>query len=618
MKIYIDVNESLQKLIKEAMSDSIAEWGEGGIYVTLDKCDRGVKVSSDGKNVTLCYSDLTSLLKGIGIIISKGESRYETEQELKYRQLGNMIDVSRNGVMKVSTVKKFIRMSALMGFNALNLYTEDTYEIEDEPYFGHLRGRYTVDELKEIDSYAEKFGIEVIPCIQTLAHLNAIFNWPEYFPCKDIEDILNVGLEKSYELIEKMFQTMKKAFKSKQIHIGMDEAHFLGRGAYIDMFGYEKCSEIMKRHLARVIELCRKYDYTPLMWSDMFFRVCSSKRYYSPVVQLTEDVLRSVPEEVNLVFWDYYRPNAKYYDDMLTLHEKFNRKVSFYGGGATWYGFMPMQKFALTNMRAAFEALKKHEVDVVFNTLWGDHGNECSTFAGLPSIALFSTGAWTGDLSDEAISEIMSIFGANFDDFMSLSMFHRVEMCGAENVVVHEYMLYSDVLQGAFDSNIPDGMSEYFRDIGKRMRENSNKNPKWAYIFESLEKLAAVLELKAECGKDIKRAYDEKNREKLEYIANEHICTLIDAVKEFRYYLRKRWYVDNKPFGFEVQDQRLGGLVGRLEDASLCINEYLSGELDCIDELECERLPYIKDTENNIVNILQSRRWVNIVTFGRL
>ena len=135
MKIYVNANESLQNLIKEVILDSVAEWGEGGIDVTLDKCDRGVKVLSDGKNVTLYYSDLTSLLKGIGIIISKGETKYETEQNLKYRQLGNMVDVSRNAVMNIATVKKFIRMSALMDFNALNLYTEDTYEIEGEPYF---------------------------------------------------------------------------------------------------------------------------------------------------------------------------------------------------------------------------------------------------------------------------------------------------------------------------------------------------------------------------------------------------------------------------------------------------------------------------------------------------
>ena len=60
---------------------------------------------------------------------------------------------------------------AVMGLNTLLLYIEDIYEIEDEPYFGYMRGRYTQEELKQVDDYAHALGIEVIPAIQTLAHL---------------------------------------------------------------------------------------------------------------------------------------------------------------------------------------------------------------------------------------------------------------------------------------------------------------------------------------------------------------------------------------------------------------------------------------------------------------
>ena len=79
-----------------------------------------------------------------------------------------------------------------MGYNQLYLYTEDTYEIKDEPYFGYMRGRYTENELKEIDDFAFSFGVEVIPCIQTLAHLNGIFRWKEFKKINDINDILLV------------------------------------------------------------------------------------------------------------------------------------------------------------------------------------------------------------------------------------------------------------------------------------------------------------------------------------------------------------------------------------------------------------------------------------------
>lgn len=64
-----------------------------------------------------------------------------------------MLDCSRNAVMSVDGVKDFIDKLSLMGYNALMLYTEDTYEIPEEPLFGYMRGRYTRKQLKALDSY---------------------------------------------------------------------------------------------------------------------------------------------------------------------------------------------------------------------------------------------------------------------------------------------------------------------------------------------------------------------------------------------------------------------------------------------------------------------------------
>ena len=55
-------------------------------------------------------------------------------------RLGVMLDCSRNAVMKPEKVKEFIDILAKIGYNVLELYMEDTYEIEGEPYFGYLRG----------------------------------------------------------------------------------------------------------------------------------------------------------------------------------------------------------------------------------------------------------------------------------------------------------------------------------------------------------------------------------------------------------------------------------------------------------------------------------------------
>ena len=113
--------------------------------------------------------------------------------EKKGKYFGVMLDMSRNAVMKPQQVKTFASLIRKMGYNMLQLYTEDTYEVENEPYFGYMRGRYTQDELKDIVSYCESIGVEVIPCIQTLAHLAQIFRWKPYGGINDFADILLVG-----------------------------------------------------------------------------------------------------------------------------------------------------------------------------------------------------------------------------------------------------------------------------------------------------------------------------------------------------------------------------------------------------------------------------------------
>ena len=127
---------------------------------------------------------------------------------------GVMVDFSRNAVMKVSELKKYCDVLKKFGYNSIYLYIEDTYELDDEPYFGHLRGRYSKQELKELNAYCNSIGLTVIPCFQTLAHLNQIFRWETYNSVHDCDDILLCDEEKTYELIEKMFKTFKECLST--------------------------------------------------------------------------------------------------------------------------------------------------------------------------------------------------------------------------------------------------------------------------------------------------------------------------------------------------------------------------------------------------------------------
>ena len=118
------------------------------------------------------------------------------------KTLGIMLDCSRNAVMRPEKVKEFAALIQSMGYNMLQLYTEETYEVENEPFFGYMRGRYSMEEIRDIDAYCRSIGVELIPCIQTLAHLGHLNRWNDYSEHFDCMDILLVGDPRVYELID--------------------------------------------------------------------------------------------------------------------------------------------------------------------------------------------------------------------------------------------------------------------------------------------------------------------------------------------------------------------------------------------------------------------------------
>ena len=127
------------------------------------------------------------------------DKTFQYQEHIYFERSGLMLDCSRNAVFTVEKVKFLIRILAKLGMNVLMLYTEDTYEVKSEPYFGAYRGKYTRDEIREIDTYAAMFGIELVPCIQTLAHLHNALKWPEMSEIRDSADILQPGKEETYQ-----------------------------------------------------------------------------------------------------------------------------------------------------------------------------------------------------------------------------------------------------------------------------------------------------------------------------------------------------------------------------------------------------------------------------------
>ena len=508
------------------------------------------------------------------------------------KRFGVMLDMSRNAVMKPSEVKKFASIIKSFGYNMIQLYTEDTYEVDGEPYFGYLRGRYSKEELRDIVEYCNSIGIEVIPCIQTLAHLNQIFRWDEYKKINEISDILLVDDERTYELIDNMLRTVSECFTSKTVHIGMDEAFLLGRGKCIDRNGYESRFDILRRHLERVMQIVRKYSLEPVMWSDMFFRLANNGEYVLKDTSLiTEEVLSAKPDGVDLVYWDYYSNDPTRYETMLKAHKMFEGDTWFAGGAWTWRGFASNNVWTLESMTVAMEECKKIGVDNILMTMWGDDGKECSFYAMLPSLYAIKR-IYDGESDIEKIKgEFCAITGEHFDDMMLFDLPTSIGESPRRERTFHKDLLYSDPFLGFLDTVPYKQVREEYEALSVELLAKGEKSA-YKYIFESQAALCRVLAIKHDLGRRTREIYKRGNREEITSLADDY-KRATDALEEFISLFRKLWFKENKPHGFDVQELRLGGLLLRLRSQRERLLSYADGEVDVIEELEEELLEYV-------------------------
>lgn len=560
---------------------------DGGGYELVASEGETLNVSFDGKTISVEYPSLNQFFRGLRLVKQNFNKKgFSVSETCRTEELGIMLDCSRNAVRSVGHVKEIIRNLALMGYNQLQLYTEDTYEVESEPYFGYLRGRYTVAEMNELDDYAFRFGIEIVPCIQTLAHLNQIFRWNAYRELNDTDDILLIGEERTYELIEHMFITLSKSFRSRKIHIGMDEAHMIGRGKYEDMHGAaENRSEIMLKHLNKVVELAKKYDYRPMMWSDMFFRLAFGGAYYvSDGRAIDQEVIELVPEDLRLVYWDYYNSDQNVYETMIDRHKEFNRDVMFAGGAWMWSGFAPANKFSLSVTQTALKACEAKGIDKILMTMWGDDGAECSDLSVLPTLSMVGEYAYGSDKYAEAFYALTDI---ELEKFMEIEAADCVDEYLAPN---HnnpsKYMLYNDCIGGLLDPLVKEGDAAVYEKHIKDLKAVEKIAGRYSYIFTTQRCLCEALQFKYELGVKTRNAYKTNDPKAIKELVKTYYYPLIRKLEQFYVAFEYQWSRENKPQGFEVQDYRIGGLIKRVEHCAARLERYAAGKEARIPELE--------------------------------
>ncbi len=577
----------------------------------------GITVDIQNNKAKVTYGKDCLFFRAFSLAVQyvDGQDRHITV-ECQFNHYGTMQNTSSH-VMSVQGVKDLLLQHALMGYDYLELYTEISYEVPEEPYFGYMKGRFSQEELKEMVAYSNMLFVELVPSIQTLGHMADLFKWGAYGEVSDIHGTLLVDYERTYELIERMLTSLRQCYTTNRINLGMDEAYFMGKGRYhwfVDDTLPDP-SMLYIRHLKRVLDIAKKVGFTDLaIWYDNLFEI-NFKGYINPPEWLWKDFKKEITDnfpEVRLIFWNYVIQDVNDFQRFVGYIRQLSPHVSFASMVHGYTSFAPENYITASLVETAKEGCKACGIDDLMITWWGGKSSSLAQLGGYYHY-IESCGTNSGYDFDE---HCKFLFGYTYEELCALDLPNKIEPdTGATGMAEGNnpcfYILAEDPLLGIMSSHIPHDACKTYAEHARVLGELAERNSPFNYIFKFEKVLCDTLAVKADLSHIVKEAYDKGDKEALRAIAEERIPVIVEEMDQFRDAYYEYWLTYNRHMGWERYENMLGGHIYRLQQVAKLLLRYADGQISRIEELEQERLPVNQSKAGRVIG---NGSWYGIST----
>ncbi len=202
-------------------------------------------------------------------------------------------DLSRGQVSTMENFKKIVRFLSRHKLNVYSPYIEDIFVFKKYPAIGKGRGEITAAEMKELDVYAKRYHVELIPTFETLGHWENILILPEYVKYAEFPGAhtVNVSDEAVYTMLDDMIGQLSDAFSSPYFNMAADESWDVGLGANKDRVAASDLATVHAEHYKRLFDIIKKHKKKPMMYGD--------------VILNNPTILDKIPKDVVIIDWHY-------------------------------------------------------------------------------------------------------------------------------------------------------------------------------------------------------------------------------------------------------------------------------------------------------------------------
>lgn len=270
----VEVGRPSKNAIILSLDDSAVKQGEESYEMKIS--DNVTIKASDKKGVFWGTRTLLQMICNQPSGLQKGKAIDYPE----YPSRGFMIDVGRK-FFSLNFLKEYIKIMAFYKMNELQVHLSDNgfveffnndwnktysaYRLESERYPGLAAkdGHYTKEEFRNLQIWAAKHGIKIIPEIDVPAHSLAFVHYNPNLAasCKEYGmDHLDLYKDEVYTFVDNLFDEYlsgdNPVFIGNEVHIGTDEYNM-------------KEGEQFRVFTNHCINMVKKYGKTPRLWGSL-------------------------------------------------------------------------------------------------------------------------------------------------------------------------------------------------------------------------------------------------------------------------------------------------------------------------------------------------------------
>ena len=334
--------------------------------------------------------------------------------------LGYMLDISRNKVPTMPTLRRIVGILAELGYNQLQLYSEHTFAYAGHESVWKDASPLSPNEIRELDDLCAAHGIELVPNQNSFGHLE---RWLKHEAYRSLAEVPGGGARipggevsqeacalcptdsRSIKLIANLYDQLLPCFRSKLLNVGCDEVWELqpeGSGRSRERVRAEGATTVWMDYFRQVCLLAASHGSRVMFWDDM-------------VARKHPEMLNRLPAGVIALDWGYEFDDPDHdFERECTRLKKAG--ISFYvcPGTSGWNAISGRHDNMRKNVDEAVVAGKRHGAIGFLLTDWGNGGHCQPWMTALPALIYMAERVIGREMDDAAIAaRVDSIAGAS-------------------------------------------------------------------------------------------------------------------------------------------------------------------------------------------------------------